>query len=120
MQHSYLTVIQSTITHTHSVALIITHLVDLQTIQAITHTVTREQTVPMMSIRVCQLEVMVKLAQLLEISPLVMQGVILTHLVAQQGMELQVELLGDQHQALIHKDHLLLTKTYHHIMHFVL
>ncbi len=42
-----------------------------------------------------------------------------THTLVQQMQELQVELVEDQHQALIHKDHLQLMQTYHHIMHFV-
>ena len=45
--------------------------------------------------------------------------VTLTQLVPQQDQELQVELVEDQHQALIHKDHPQLMQTYHHIMHFV-
>ena len=47
------------------------------------------------------------------------QLLVITHTLVQQMQELQVELLGDQHQALIHKDHLQQMLTYLHIMHFV-
>ena len=43
-----------------------------------------------------------------------------THILVQQMQELQVEIVEDQHQALIHKDHLQLTQTYHHTMLFVI
>ena len=47
------------------------------------------------------------------------QLLVITHTLVQQMQELQVEPLGDQHQTLIHKDHLQLTQTYHHTMLFV-
>ena len=48
------------------------------------------------------------------------QLLVITHTLVQQIQELQVELLEDQHQTLIHKDHLQLTQTYHHSMLYVI